>query len=497
MSEMPIATKKVNMDQTCRCLFCGNTFPVRDIVFAKNEPNGSSSSLVDKKFEKAMGEYKLIDGDVAVEIPLRRFFTWEEKDVQSTEPGPNGTAIPLTVLGHITKEQVQGTKRKSILAIDEDVPEPGESEKETEITLISTVRLCPHCHMTLPEGFASEEIRRIGLLGGSRCGKTTYMVVACKYMENYLGLLSGGLDLGTVTFLPECDKYLKKLYDSQRRAAGAAATVIDAGVIKEKPVFPIIAHVVPTNRDFKPFYVIIQDIPGEYMSTDNLDKLINSAIPQSTDLISLVDINSLAWTRMQDDDTYGAYCVLEPGELFKNFSMLGNELNKQDKLQSVQLCLTKLDFWLDANPEVGTGTVLAKNGNEEHRGAISDRRLEAINMQVKHRLKKVGNMDQSGLMEVMLRSLNLPEDMNIHKAYTAVASRMVPGNESVFKQKGIDFATSLNVIEPLLNIFSWGNLLPHDYEERVISNPEDPEEEFTEQETGKPGGIFGWLRRKR
>ena len=194
MSEVNQKETAVNMNQECRCLFCGKPFQVREMVFAKNEPNGSSSSLVDSVFEKAMEEYKLIEGDVAVEPPLRRFFTWSEQDVEMTEPGPNGSRIPKTVMGHMTKEQIRVTKRHSILASIDDEDTGSESAETSEITQLASVRLCPHCHMTLPDGFSTETVRRIGLLGGSRCGKTTYMVVACKYMENYLGLLGGGLE---------------------------------------------------------------------------------------------------------------------------------------------------------------------------------------------------------------------------------------------------------------------------------------------------------------
>ena len=224
------------------------------------------------------------------------------------------------------------------------------------------------------------------------------------------------------------------------------------------------------------------------MRPENQDKLINSAIPQSTDLISLVDINSLTWTRMQDDKTYGDYCILEPNELFKNFHVLGSELSKYNQLKTIQLCLTKLDFWLDADEKVGKGTVLARNGNEEHRESISDRRLADISDQVCQRLSCAGGRDQSGLMDVMLRSLNL-EEKGIHKAYTAIASRMVPGNEDMFQRKGIDFSTSLNVIEPLLNIFSWADLLPHDSEERIL--PSDEAEENFQEEQPK---ISFWKR---
>ena len=477
MSEVRTNEKKINMEQECRCLFCGKTFSVREIVFAKNESTGAGCP-VDEIFKKAVEEeYKLIEGDVAVEPPRRRFYTWDIDDVQSTEDGPGESLIPRTVMGHLTQEAIRVTRKKSILASIDDSETEEQSEESREITLLSSVRLCPRCHMTLPDGFMTEEVRRIGLLGGSRSGKTTYMVVACKYLENYFGLLSGGLNLGDVEFLQESNACLKKLYESQKKEiTGSIATERERSGLKEKPVFPLIAHIVPARKDYKPFYMIIQDIPGEYMLPEYQDLLINSAIPQSTDLISLVDINSLTWTRMKEDDKpYGDYCELGPNELFRNFHVLGNELSKEKKLQTIQLCLTKLDFWLDANKAVGEGTVLARNGNEEHRESISDRRLEDISVQVNYRLGNIGGMDQRGLMDTMLRNLGLT-DFNVHKAYTTVASRMVPGNENMFKGGGIDYSTSLNVLEPLLNIFSWANLLPHDSNERLPEHPgDDPE----------------------
>ena len=489
MSEVMNQNGQVNMDQECSCLFCGRSFKVSEFVFAKNEPNAFSSALVDTVFENAVKEYKSVEGDYPVDTPYRRFFTWGKDDIESTESGPNGSRIPLTVRGHMTEDRKQGSKRRGFLAMIDEEEQPEKAEEQNEMILISTVRLCPYCHMTLPAGFSTEKVRRVGLIGGSRCGKTTYMLVACKYMENYLGLLGGGLDLGEVSFLQECQKYLDRMYDSQRGAAGAVATPQDDS-IKEKPVFPIIAHITPSSREYQPFYLIFQDIPGEYMLPENQDKLINSAIPQSTDLISLVDINSLTWTRMQDNDgKYGAVCELEASGLFRNFSMLGNALKKHNMLETIQLCLTKLDYWLDADPEVGQGTVFSRDGNSEHRGSISDKRLDDISRQVNYRLKNTGGKDQSGLMEAMLRSLGLDQG-EIHTAYTAVASRSVPNNEAVFEKNGIDYSTSLNVMEPLLNIFSWGNLLPHDNNDRQFGNTEE-EEEPTENKRRGLLRIFG------
>ena len=142
----------------------------------------------------------------------------------------------------------------------------------------------------------------------------------------------------------------------------------------------------------------------------------------------------------------------------------------------------KLALIGEAEQTVEAGTVY------EDPGVTATLKDADISDQVCQRLSCAGGRDQSGLMDVMLRSLNL-EEKGIHKAYTAIASRMVPGNEDMFQRKGIDFSTSLNVIEPLLNIFSWADLLPHDSEERIL--PSDEAEENFQEEQPK---ISFWKR---
>ena len=113
--------KKINMEYPCTCLFCGKTFPAREMVFAKNESKSLSSSLRDKVFEDAMNQYKLVEGDVAVDPPYRRTFEWTEEDVETTEATEDGSFIPLTVNGRVKEDAKQnGRRKKDRFGLDDD-----------------------------------------------------------------------------------------------------------------------------------------------------------------------------------------------------------------------------------------------------------------------------------------------------------------------------------------------------------------------------------------
>ena len=341
---MPEA-RKIDMDRVCTCLFCGKSFPVREITFAKDIRMGAADQK-DEEFEKAIKGYKLFNGDVAVEIPYRQFFDWKEENVDTCEEVGDGLYIPASV--RVSMPKAKPHRAANGLMNNKKAAEEQTETEEDSDTVIITTRLCPKCHMTLPKGFASERIRRVGLIGGSRCGKTTYMVVAAKYIKDVFGLAGEGMNLGTVEYVPESKKYLDRLYGEHLTMAGEGGTPAENSGLMDPPVFPIAVHIRPTNHAYAPFYLVFQDIPGEYLLPEFEPELLNSAIPLSTDLISLVDINSLEY--MQKDVRYGDTCTLELSELFDNFGGLGERFQETRTLETTQICITKLDVWKDKKP---------------------------------------------------------------------------------------------------------------------------------------------------
>lgn len=461
--------RKVNMEHVCTCLVCGKSFPARDIRFAMELP-ASSGGERDEGLEKALSQYKAItgSGEDAIRIPSRYYFSWTEADVLVTE-GEEDQALPLIINGRYQASEIKTASKRSRFVFSEDTEEDdSESEDiQEEKSFRSSLRLCPFCHMTLPAGFMTDPVRRIGLLGGSRCGKTTYMIIACKYMENRFDKLDSGLDLGSVKFLPECRQYLNALYESQREAAGAAATEMKQSAAREKPVFPMIAHITPNNKSYKPFFLAIQDIPGEYMLPGNEDHLAASPIPRSTDIISIVDINSLTRTKGTDDSTYGDVCQLHGKALYENFGTLGHAMDEHNTLESFQVCITKVDLWVEQDAGITEQALFTRPGDDSHTGGIDADRMDLIDLHIRKRLAGLPEGNASELLNIMLRELG-KEGQVKNQAYVGVSSRFVPGSEASFTAEGISYKQSLNVLEPLLNIARWADLLPLAEKEDVV-----------------------------
>lgn len=446
-------------EQKYTCLFCKKSFTAEQIVFGRTL-NYPDHEYLDNAFNNQLRKFQpmtYIDAKgvkYGLEPISRRFIT---KGYEVVKRETNG--LPLIVKGKLEKandkqEAVdddfgfnEGYTQSSMTGIDED-----------EVAIVSAERLCPFCHFSLPEGFADDRVIQIGLLGGSRSGKTTYMAVVTEYMQKKMGILNTGLEMAQVELMPECQKYQEALYLSQRDSIGAKATAI-VGDTVDQMIMPIVMHVKPVNTDYRPFFVILQDIPGEYLLKKNNGHLLNSNIPQSTDLILLVDINHFIRTTQQDGTSeFGDYCKQNVSELFDNIDELGNAI-PAGQLNSVQCTLTKLDFWISGEKERLERAVFASNCDTAHREGIDVERLGLVHDQIKELLNGIGGEDQSGLLDTLIKSMKL-EGTNIHKAYTAIASREVPGHEEQLKEHGADYQASLNVLEPLMNIFEWNHLLP-------------------------------------
>ena len=447
------------------CLFCKGKFKASEIIFGRTL-GYPDPEFRDEVFNNQLNNYQAMtyvdqNGKAYGLVPIsRRMIDMETCHVAKRET--NG--LPLIVTGTLEKSQSKQSTAGDNLGFSEGVAQTSAAGvNEDEITITTSERLCPKCHFTLPEGFADYPVVQIGLLGGSRSGKTTYMAVLTEYMLNKMGMLNSGLEMARVELLPECQKYQEALYLSQRNPLGAKATPI-VGEIKDQMVMPIVLEVRPVDESYSPFFVVLQDIPGEYLLQSNQSHLLSSNIPKSTELILLVDINHFIETSQQEDASeFGDYCKQNVNELFTNISTLGHTIPK-NQLNSVQCTLTKLDFWISGEPDRLENAIFANNCDDAHRNGINVNRLGLVHDQINSLLDGIGGEDQSGLLDNLIKSMNL-EGTNIHKAYTAVASRIVPGHESQVREKGADYQSSLNVLEPLMNIFEWKHLLPVKEEE--------------------------------
>lgn len=466
------------LDKKCRCLFCGAEFQVKDIEFCVSAPK--DGIFYDDKYETHAKQYKGIE---YMDAPYRAWIRWAE-DAENSVLSWDKSGIPETVRGEIVLPEGYsdqgGTDSFGFAGFFNIGNREEESEVQSdngEIYAESSVRVCPVCHMSLIDGFDSDPVVRIGLLGGSRSGKTTFMVVASKYLkERFAG--NGDLDvhLAGVRFAEESKRFVDRLYKD-----GIMATVKDEVNLqmKDPPVLPVMIRVTPNNKEYRPFIVILQDIPGEYMDPDaeTEELLACSGIKESTDLIMFIDSNHFVETRQRKrdqniDEQYGQYCDKKLVDLFSNYEVLGRRLNGK-QLKSVQIAITKLDFLIEADPRL-EAAVFSHSGDKEHRDAISEKRLSLVDRQVRRILgtKDTGGYGSGNLIEMIANPLNVSAE-TARLMYTAVASKYVPGNDEHFDHSGIDvhFEYSLNVLEPLLNVFLSHNLLPSQRESYAVIEP--------------------------
>lgn len=451
------ASKKDEKKYTC--LFCKKTFTKDEIVFGLTlkTPDPAYNDVI---FNQQLANYqhKSYTDENGVLHGLRpvsrRMIDLKSEKTKIISFEANG--LPLVVEGPLISNEQRMEIEDDGLSFSENDNSHALDAGEEEIVR-TTERLCPHCHFTLPKGFADDKVFQIGLIGGSRSGKTTYMAVVTEYLQKKMWNLNSGLDLAEVELLPECKKDQEALYYSQRNPLGAEADAI-VGEIKGQMIMPIIMRIRPEHEEFKPFFIAFQDIPGEYLLPENRHFLINSNIPLSNHIIFLIDINHFIKTEQQEDGSeFGAYCTQDVNDLFANIEALG-EVIPPNQLKSIQCTLTKLDFWIKEDPHLSEAQ-FTRNCDEAHKEAINVDRLEIVHNQLIDYLNSIGGSNQSGLLDNLLARMHIRGE-TVHRAYTAIASRIVPGHEEQIRQHGADYQSSLNVLEPLMNIFDWEDALP-------------------------------------
>ena len=485
-----MADKDERMEKECTCLFCNQKFKVKDIVFQiVLSEEQADPKLFDQKYYDHIIRYK----DIAPEDRYRLSVDWTTPGVD-VEVKWDENGLPRWVRGEVKYpeeyDQVGNTSFFDSLFAGHDM-ENTVVQQGKKIIAESAVRVCPHCHMTIIDGFCTDDeqskmkLIRVGLLGGMRTGKTTYLVVVSKFLEEHFsGNGDHDVHLGTVKFVPECKEFIDYLYKN-----GIHATTVDhqreAG-LEDPRVLPILMRITPHDRDYSPFLLMLQDIPGEYMKDELKDAMMltQSRISESTDLLMLVDSNHFVETRQKkpggETENYGAYCTTpEVSKLFANYEALGEELDK-NYLSSIQIALSKADFLVEADKRL-EATMFSYSGDKEHRKAISEKRLKQVDRQVRDVLgsSEKGGFGKGDLINEITTKLKLrPEqEKSLYTAYTAVASKYVPGNTEHFEKNGEDVHVeySQNVIEPLLNVFLSHHLLPVKKEQYKIKGK--PKEE--------------------
>lgn len=295
------------------CPFCSKEILPKEVLFADEDKNASliSESEYDPQrfndFESRVLSFSDVNtpdgGIVSMEPrPVYRYHRWTKPDgdlpyqepisVSVSDKSPFPEDITILRSNGMTPKQLSGKEAAPWAVVEKAEETPKEPEKkestaamlrkavmgaqtakqeETEnnskiyknIELTLTEKVCPHCHCVLPENFGELETYRVAMLGGTRSGKTTYMVAAANLLKQQNGLPSGVINSCTIS--KESARYFDFLIKCMEYNKLAATVLADQTVIRF--VFPIVMNVttVDDTGSEREFILIVNDIPGEAM----------------------------------------------------------------------------------------------------------------------------------------------------------------------------------------------------------------------------------------
>lgn len=505
--QAPVYPAKI---ETLVCPFCGGDFKVEELVFAIK--TDATEVAPDQRYRNFLEKEFLPTGKMS-ERRMKFMNGWRASDVEKWDEHAPG--IPLITKG-LFYAPVNEDKAVDMIGVGLDdlglfgdaMDEPGmmvsvapKEDKGEEAR--SEYRLCPRCHSELPEGLGAYREIVIGLYGGKRSGKTTFMSVAATYLLECLD----SFGLGHAMIMEESREVLEQLYRKACDSKGTDPTVTG------KPSFPIGMTIMPNDRNYPPFFLIFQDSPGEAAEDDHV-ALIKHPFVKATAFLGIIDVNMFVLTpegkalreareslqmleeelRMlsslkakaggdadliakldverkekeaqlfrakQESGSLGlSICTTQYGDIFgaPKFASFMN------RLRSVQLVLTKMDRWMEAHAaeqkELIYCSELIRDHTQAHRKAIDARHLEFADAQIRSLLRlypEAGLTDDDGgtIIDWAAKLLKMEHG---HKAFTGISSKPnlnenIDGNKFMYKE-------SMNILDPILNICRWEKLLP-------------------------------------
>lgn len=396
------------------CPFCSNGFEPEDVLFVdedKNAPLVNESEYDPQRFRDfesrvlTFPAVETADGVIDMELrPVYKYHRWkkpansklhfqEPLDVTMSQKSPfpsditvlrrngmtpkqlmdsEGKEAPPWAVAHIDDTQKEEPDRpdsmsaflKSMMGDPSSKRQEAKDEvafEDAQMTLVDMA--CPHCHSVLPEGFGELETYRIAMLGGTRSGKTTYMVAAANLLKHQSGLPMGLISSCSIS--KESARYFDFLIKCLEYNRLAATVMDDAGAIRF--VFPLVMNLeaVDDEGNAREVILIINDIPGEAMTNKNfmmsypglrqadaaimlMDPMqfipvVNTKMCLAKDDLKLIHGDDNVDEQMVKDYLKANYTPLSFGETLSSVKKMVVD-SKFDKLHDFVLVLNKLDL---------------------------------------------------------------------------------------------------------------------------------------------------------
>lgn len=474
------------------CLFCGGRFTAEQVLFADEIENAKEAAP-----DPVLSRF--FDGFIRApqKAPTQLIHSWNELPKTSLTIR-KGEVIPASIRvrrkGGVLptvdepEQQVSGNDTDQAMGALSRLSR-GVNAAETPVQLgqpnlqatvrqfimadhvaTLTKRICPHCHCTVPDGIGQSPVYRIAMLGGSASGKTTYMILAASQMVRHEGnTLNNLLQMAEGWLVGESNPYFKELYAAymEDRLEG---TQKDTATYR--PVFPMVLKIKPRDG-YKPFFLVIQDFPGEGMQ--DLNFLANSTgILRAHGAILLVDpaqMMAFGLSNARTRQPEGQHC-LDP--LSVTCEILNPQLWRFEKLQRIVLAINKLDCLYQATPpqtpvlQLGSFPQLDEgNLMSNHKGMISQSALDNLHqtvLQICTRLPDNTAQLQDEAYYVNLRTmlgLDQPDSPALSlKAVSSYSWRAGDDGQKLDIQKKRSIGHRL--LEPVLDLLGHADLLPMD-----------------------------------
>lgn len=446
------------------CPFCSKDFQARDILFADEDKTASFSVDDPERMENL--ENRLVPtGEIGIpgtsdyisieQRPVYKYHRWakpsnsdlpfmEPESISKNEEADFPEEIRIFRRNGMTPKQLSGQDpapwaeatveapapqqpTANVTEDDDDMggwfnmgfsnttttvdTTPSSAQTFGDVKKTLTEKACPCCHSILPDNFGELEVYRISMLGGTRSGKTTYMVSAANLLRRQGGLPSNVITSCTIS--KESARYFDYFIKCLEHNVLAATVLDDSTDVRF--VFPIVLNVssVTDEGDERNFILIINDIPGEAMRSksflmnfpglrhadaaimlmDPMQFITSSAV--KTEIVkNILGLTGSTPEEMDEIEKHmiTAFTPYSFGESLNNIKRMITD-SKFDNLRSFTLVLNKLDLlYAGSNPFIDDKT--------------------AQNLSCIHGIYHLGTLDEyrtqhdDGINEELLRTIN-------------------------------------------------------------------------------------------
>jgi GTPase SAR1 family protein len=363
------------------CPFCCHKF-------APDEADFRLTGSFETKAVKTRGRPRKTGPDKVVD---ERLLTYNLEILQMTQAEAKKNAIQLPAIR---------VGDKGVHISGEDTARRGFIQQATFIDsrgykYVTEIRLCPHCHNTLPIGYGLRETLLISILGDARSGKSVFLTMLIHELENNPDLTS------KLTFIGEA-KARDIFTEQYQRPLLKEHMLVSSTKRKKIPPFAFNfwyrykdeeGAVQETNLD-----IIFYDIAGEDLRDDAAIRKNGFNIRDSAGLVFLADPTNFAnlkdLFRFSDDGLIDAVPKDNSNQAIFNTLynyFIGHEKNKSPIpfALAVSKCdlfrYARFDFF-DNKPENRVQNLL--NG-EAHKDAMNARATKALNQEIRELLVHV------------------------------------------------------------------------------------------------------------